>query len=113
MGRDRDPPEFNLLHALPADEVVKVRHVFQVGSRRFGLDVYEGRHQGLSILEVGVEVDADVSPPVFAGLEVSRDERFTGGGRRQRPRTRSQPCSTVQSGLRPREADRWNRRRCR
>lgn len=64
---------------LPAAEIVK-RQIFQVGDRRFALDLYEGRHQGLSNLEVGVDgADLDVSPPEFAGLEVTRNERFIGG----------------------------------
>lgn len=71
----------NILNkVLPAAEIVKRRHVFQVGDRRFALDLYEGRHQGLSIFEVGVDgADLDVSPLEFAGLEVTRNERFTGG----------------------------------
>lgn len=65
---------------LPATEIVKRRHVFQIGDRRFALDLYESRHQGLGILEVGVDgADLEVSPPEFAGLKVTRNERFIGG----------------------------------
>ena len=74
------PEEHALLSRLPGAELRKTRHVLVVGGRRFGVDVFEGRHAGLVLVEVELAgVDDAVAPPAFAGREVTGDERWTGG----------------------------------
>jgi len=72
--------EHALLSRLPGAEVRKTRHVLAAGGRRFGVDVFEGRHAGLVMVEVELAGDdGDVAPPAFAGREVTGDERYSGG----------------------------------
>lgn len=72
--------EHALLRRLPGAELRKVRHVLVAGGRRCGVDVFEGRHAGLVMVEVEVAGPDDaVSMPAFAGAEVTSDERYTGG----------------------------------
>jgi len=72
--------EHALLSRLPGADLRKTRHVLVVGSRRFGVDVFEGRHAGLVLTEVELAGrDDDVAAPAFAGREVTGDERWTGG----------------------------------
>lgn len=75
--------EADLLSALPGADVRKVRHVLVEDGRRLALDVYQGRHDGLALLEVelaGEEDAAAFTPPRFAGPEVTGDARYTGSG---------------------------------
>jgi hypothetical protein len=67
------------LSRLPGAELRKTRHVLVAGGRRFAVDVFEGRHAGLALVEVEVAGDGDVAAPAFAGREVTGDERWTGG----------------------------------
>jgi hypothetical protein len=72
--------EHALLSQLPGAELRKVRHRVVHEGRRFGVDVFEGRHAGLVLVEVELSDAGDrVSPPPFAGQEVTGDERCTGG----------------------------------
>jgi hypothetical protein len=72
--------EHALLSQLPGAELRKVRHVLVHQGRRFGVDVFEGRHAGLVLAEVELSDAGDfVSAPPFAGPEVTGDERYTGG----------------------------------
>jgi len=72
--------EHALLSRLPGAELRKTRHVLVVDGRRYGLDLFEGRHAGLVLVEVELTGAADaVAPPAFAGREVTDDERWTGG----------------------------------
>ena len=74
------PEEHALLERLPGAALRKVRHVLLVGGRRFGVDVFEGRHAGLVLVEVELAGPDDaVAPPPFAGAEVTGDERYSGG----------------------------------
>jgi hypothetical protein len=68
------------LAVLPGAELRKLRHVIVAGGRRFAVDVFEGRHAGLVLVEIEVETaDAAVEPPPFAGPEVTGDDRYSGG----------------------------------
>ena len=72
--------EHALLSRLPGADLRKTRHVLVVGSRRFGVDVFEGRHAGLTLVEVQLSGPDDVvAVPAFAGDEVTGDERYAGG----------------------------------
>jgi hypothetical protein len=74
--------EHAVLGRLPGAELRKTRHVLVVGGRRFGVDVFEGRHTGLALVEAelaGDDDDDDVAAPPFAGQEVTGDERYSGG----------------------------------
>jgi CYTH domain-containing protein len=71
--------EHERLSQLPGAELRKVRHVLARDGRRFGVDVFQGRHAGLALVEIELGEDDDVAPPAFAGAEVTGDERFTGG----------------------------------
>lgn len=72
--------EHDRMGQLPGAELRKVRHVFVLGDRAFGVDVFEGRHSGLVLAEVELAGSEEGEPPPFAGPEVTADERFTGGG---------------------------------
>ena len=71
--------EHERLRRLPGAGLRKVRHVLLHEGLRFGLDVYQGRHAGLALVEVELPDQGDVAPPAWAGPEVTGDERFTGG----------------------------------
>jgi hypothetical protein len=74
------PEEHALLSRLPGAELRKVRHVLVVAGRRYGLDVFEGRHAGLVLVEVELAgADDVVAPPPFASREVTGDDRYSGG----------------------------------
>lgn len=78
-----DPGEHARLSALPGADLRKVRHAVEFAGRRFSMDVFQGRHTGLVLLEIEVQNDGtddeEVVPPPFAGPEVTGDERYTGG----------------------------------
>ena len=74
--------EYERLRVLPGAEIRKVRHVLISGGRRFALDVFDGRHQGLALMEAESN-DRDsarlLTPPPCTDAEVTGDERFSGG----------------------------------
>jgi CYTH domain-containing protein len=70
--------EFDVLAQLPARKLTKTR--FSVPP--FGIDVFDGRLQGLILAEAEFDSAADadaMAVPSFAAAEVSADDRFTGG----------------------------------
>lgn len=70
--------EFNVLAALPAKALTKVRHSVPP----FGIDVFEGALQGLVLAEAEFDSGAEASAlilPSFIVAEVSDDRRFAGG----------------------------------
>ena len=70
--------EFHLLAQLPARELTKTR--FSVPP--FGIDVFDGRLQGLVLAEAEFDSETDAEAlvvPNFAAGEVTSDGRFTGG----------------------------------
>ena len=71
--------EHALLGELPGAELRKVRHAVPLAGRLFSVDVFEGRHAGLTLVEIEVPGAGEpVTPPPFAGPEVTGDERYTG-----------------------------------
>ena len=70
--------EFHLLSKLPAAVLSKTRHSVPP----FGIDVFEGGLEGLVLAEAEFESAAEaaaLSRPSFSVVEVSNDQRFTGG----------------------------------
>jgi CYTH domain-containing protein len=67
------------LSSLPGAELRKVRHTVRSGGEPFGLDVFEGRHRGLALIEIELRRGIEPEPPDFAGPEVTGQERFSGG----------------------------------
>jgi CYTH domain-containing protein len=70
--------EFLLLTQLPGKELTKTRHSVPP----FGIDVFEGRLQGLLLAEAEFRSDAAaraLAIPSFIVHEVTDDHRFTGG----------------------------------
>ena len=73
--------EYEVLAALPADELRKRRHVLRHNDRDYTVDIFQGRHSGLILAETSFETDAEMkaqTAPPFASREVSHELRFTG-----------------------------------
>jgi CYTH domain-containing protein len=76
------PTEYEVLSALPADELRKRRHLLRHDDRVYTLDVFEGRHNGLVLASIEFETDSEMEAherPPFALRDVSRESKFTGG----------------------------------
>lgn len=73
--------EFDLLTTLPAQILEKQRLIFDLGNWQFAVDVFEGDLVGLSLVEVDLGPYGEVHPdlPLSELVEVTLDERFTGG----------------------------------
>jgi len=73
--------EFDLLAVLPAQFLEKQRLIFDLGNWQFAVDVFEGDLAGLVLVEVDLGPYGDVHPalPLSEIVEVTLDERFTGG----------------------------------
>lgn len=73
--------EFELLSSLPAKKLTKRRSIFPLEDLQFALDEFEGALQGLSLIEVDLgRRDVSHAPlPIEGIVEVTTDERFTGG----------------------------------
>jgi CYTH domain-containing protein len=74
--------EHNRLKALDARILQKVRRSYRVQSRDFSVDVFEGRHRGLILAELELEVTMpsnDVDLPSFILKEITNDPFFSGG----------------------------------
>ena len=73
--------EFDALSILPGPSVRKTRYVMSIDGSRFGLDIFEGRHAGLALVEFELPTDSalDVETPAFADKEVTLDDRYSGG----------------------------------
>lgn len=55
----------------------KVRHIVMYAGRRWEVDVFHGRHEGLTLAEVELEdAEADVVLPPFVGEEVTGDAAY-------------------------------------
>lgn len=73
--------EFELLSGLPAMQLEKHRSIFQFGDCVFAEDKFDGELTGLVLVEVDLGSDSG-APPALAFtelIEVTSDERFTGG----------------------------------
>ena len=73
--------EFNLLAVLPANTLEKQRLIFPLGDSHFAVDVFEGKLEGLLLAEVDLGSEGATHPalPLEEFVEVTLDERFTGG----------------------------------
>ncbi len=72
--------EYDLLRALPGDELTKARHVLEADRVQVCVDVFGGRHDGLCLAEVDVGSTGSTrnTPPLKVVAEVTADQRFTG-----------------------------------
>jgi CYTH domain-containing protein len=74
------PHEHALLAALPGAELRKTRRHIDAGGRAFAIDELHGPLEGLILAEVELEAgEPDRTQPSFAFLEVTEDDRFSGG----------------------------------
>lgn len=74
--------EYLVLAALPAHEVTKLRYRYVYDGREYGIDFFHGNLRGLVLMETEFRSDEemdDAPPPPFNAVDVSSDERFTGG----------------------------------
>jgi hypothetical protein len=71
--------EHERLCRLPGADLHKDRHVLLNDGQRLAIDVFRGRHAGLVLIEVELPGPELIAAPAFAGVEVTGDERFTGG----------------------------------
>lgn len=73
--------EYRLLGRLPGAELRKTRHRLRESGGSVAVDVFEGRLRGLALCEAEFD-DSDAAraftPPGYAGVEVSDDDRFSG-----------------------------------
>ena len=74
------PGEYSVLCALPAEVLSKTRHLCLVDGVRFVVDEFQGALAGLRLAEIEVDAWDDWLPqPTWLGLEVSQDDRYSGG----------------------------------
>jgi len=72
--------EYEWLNRLPGRDLRKVRYKLAHEGEAFSLDVFEGRHAGLSLLEIETSAEeTSLAPPPFAIREVTGDPWYTGG----------------------------------
>lgn len=74
--------EYEILSAVGGRPLVKVRWTVESDGLRAAVDVFEGKLEGLVMLEVEFHADEDLTafrPPHWAGLEVTHREEFSGG----------------------------------
>jgi adenylate cyclase len=72
--------EYEALCVLPAASLSKTRYLCRVEGVRFAVDEFHGALAGLRLAEVEVERQDDWLPqPDWLGLEVSQDDRYSGG----------------------------------
>ena len=74
--------EYALLRALPARELVKLRHHLELDGLWWSLDLFEGRLAGLELIEAEVADTtalAALVPPVWTTKEVTHDPRYQCG----------------------------------
>ncbi len=72
--------EYDLLAALRAATLSKIRSVCVVDDIRFAIDVFDGELTGLRLAEVEVpDLAARLPRPVWLGREVTHDDRYSGG----------------------------------
>lgn len=73
--------EFELLASLPTKRVEKTRSLSPIGQSTLAVDVFGGELRGLVMAEIdtGVSLLMPDSLPIDISLDVTNDERFTGG----------------------------------
>jgi CYTH domain-containing protein len=74
------PEEYGSLLSLSSATIVKTRYSYLHEGIVFGIDHFEGRHAGLLLAETEIgETDAMHPLPAFGRLEVTGDNRYSGG----------------------------------
>ncbi len=72
--------EYDALARLDGAELRKIRWRVLVEGRPVAIDQFQGRLEGLVLVEVGLHPDEPRLPrPAFAGAELTDDDRFSGG----------------------------------
>ena len=74
--------EFATFQGLPAALIAKSRFPFESEGQRYSIDVFQERHEGLTLAEIELEASAALgSPrmPAFAVADVTEDAFFQGG----------------------------------
>lgn len=73
--------EFDVLASLPTRKLEKKRSIYPLEDLQFAVDTFEGELTGLSLIEVDLgRRDVTHAPlPIDNLIEVTSDERFTGG----------------------------------
>ncbi|MBC7462933.1 MAG: hypothetical protein H7227_01580 [Actinobacteria bacterium] len=73
--------EFDLLAQLPTNELEKVRWINPIGNLSIAIDEFSGRLAGLVLAEVDLGTLGTMPStfPIELSVEVTNDERFTGG----------------------------------
>jgi CYTH domain-containing protein len=75
-------PEYNHFEVLEAKILKKRRYPYRVQNHSLGIDVFEGRHQGLILAEMELENTAEISGfvlPAFVLKDATDDPFFAGG----------------------------------
>jgi CYTH domain-containing protein len=73
--------EYETLSIFEANELRKNRYPYEHEGRRYSIDVFLGDLRGLILAETDFATDAEMNsftPPAFAFMDVTRDEKFTG-----------------------------------
>jgi len=75
-----DEKEYALLQGLPALELTKRRYIFPHRKKKFSVDIFEGKLEGLILCEIEIpENDTSVIEiPSFAKKEVTNNPAYTG-----------------------------------
>jgi hypothetical protein len=96
--------EFELLESLAAHTLRKTRHHVERGGAVMSVDVFHDELDGLILAEVDFGDDAiaarEFTPPPFCVVEVTADERFTGGRLARATRAEVSDAVEVLTGLR-------------
>ena len=72
--------EYETLSGLPFAELCKTRRTIILGAHIFAVDEFHGRHDGMVLAETElVEGTPPVAPPPFAIVDVTHDDRYSGG----------------------------------
>jgi CYTH domain-containing protein len=74
--------EYELLAQLPADVVEKTRWIMPFSDSSVSVDEFHGRHAGLVLAEASFDDEAAMRafvPPRFCSVEVTEDDRYSGG----------------------------------
>ncbi len=74
--------EYNHFEALEAKILQKKRYPYSLPKFSLGIDVFEGRHQGLILADMELEKSAGIDElalPAFVLKDVTEDPFFTGG----------------------------------
>jgi CYTH domain-containing protein len=74
--------EYEVFSVFEANELRKNRYPYEHEGRKYSIDVFLGALKGLILAETDFDTDEEMDnfpPPLFASLDVTFDELFTGG----------------------------------